>query len=309
VRVIFVGDTHGDISWFRHYLLPVAKTLNAKALVVLGDFGAWEHTSDGVRFMNEISRAATLIEVEIYWLHGNHDKFSHTLEHYGDQRTEDGFVICRENVFYIPQGHSWSWGKVSLRAFGGAYSVDKAWRLDAEKARERGIRAELRRTVGSGKVTGSDLVPSQAETLWFPEEEMTDDEMEQLLLDDFGPKDIILSHDKPMSAKPDWNRKDFPACMPNQLRLERALRLHRPKWWFHGHLHYYYKTSVGAVGWRTTVVGLEPNSNAAEHSSWQRENTFVYANLLRQPMIELGNHTELPEYKLNQARKILSTLD
>lgn len=306
---MLTGDTHGDLRWFRSYLLPVAHALKVENMVVLGDFGAWEHTSAGVQFFDEVDRAAGKAKIVVYWLHGNHDKWSHTMAAYGHDRTSDGFVVCRENLFYIPQGHAWTWGGVSLRSFGGAYSIDKAWRLDTEKAREQHLLRQLRAEVGAGSVTGGDSILSQAGTLWFPEEEMRDDDMEQLLLDDFAPKDIILSHDKPMSAKPGWNRKDFPACVPNQLRLERALQVHKPQWWFHGHLHYFYNTTLSVAGRRTNVIGLEPNENAAEQPSWRPDQTWVLADLVGESVIRLGQEAEPGGEKLVKARKIFSRLD
>lgn len=302
---MLTGDTHGDINWFRTYLLPVAWAINAEALVVLGDFGAWEHISAGVRFFNDVSLLSAKIGVDIYWLHGNHDKWSHTIKEYGHLRTEDGFVVCRENVYYIPQAHAWTWGKVSFRSFGGAYSIDKAWRLDTEKAREEMIRRERRSRVGQGSVLGTDTIASQAQTLWFPEEEMTDDEMEQFLRDDFGPKDVILSHDKPMSAKPDWGRMEYPACIPNQIRLEHALRVHQPKWWFHGHLHYFYSTMIGKPGWQCRVVGLEPNASAAEHSGWRREHSWVQLDCYDELSVHSGASVAPLDDKLDEGRKLM----
>lgn len=272
---MIVGDTHGNTDWMRQYIYPVAMTLQADAVVVLGDFGAWEHTSAGVQFMDDMGALATTTEIPLYWLHGNHDKFSHTVEHY--QPDGRGFLVCRESLFYIPQGHTWMWEGVSFRSFGGAYSIDKAWRVQREQEnfmrlmRKAGLRKEA-----TGKST---VVPRQDGTLWFPEEQMTDADMTELLEADNRHKDIVLSHDKPYSAKPQWNRKDLPGCLGNQLRLERALRAHQPLWWFHGHLHYAYRDNVYGGTWGTTVVGLEPDGAAAE-AGWKSKHTWAVADLV-----------------------------
>lgn len=252
MRVLITGDTHGNARWLREYIFPVAMTLKADAIVQLGDFGAWEHTPAGVAFMNEVGNIGLDAGIPLYWLHGNHDKHSHTIEAY--KPDERGFLVCREFVRYIPQGHTWTWGGVSFRSFGGAYSVDKQWRVDRERKK------------------------GKPGTLWFPEEEMTDAEMTDLLAADHSAKDIILSHDKPYSSRPGWNRKNLPGCTPNQLRLEKALRAHEPQYWFHGHLHFHYVDTVHGDTWSTTVVGVNCDDNAAEEF-WRRSQTWAVLDL------------------------------
>jgi hypothetical protein len=81
-----------------------------------------------------------------------------------------------------------------------------------------------------------------------------------------------------LSSKPGWNRKDIAGCIPNQIRLERALRAHRPAWWFHGHLHYYYRDTLRGDGFTTNVVGLDPDDDAAE-LHWRRSQSWAVADL------------------------------
>jgi hypothetical protein len=47
----------------------------------------------------------------------------------------------------------------------------------------------------------------------------------------------------------------------------------------HGHLHYHYVNRVLGEDWATTVVGLEPDDNAAE-PGWKQANTWTQADLL-----------------------------
>jgi hypothetical protein len=205
---------------------------------------------------------------------GNHDNVAHTLKRYPvDNR---GFVVCREFVFHIPDGLRWRWGGVRLRAFGGAFSVDKAWRVQREQER---YLSELRLAQHTAKQTGEHVVvETHVGTLWFPEEEMTDGAMSAYLDEDSEPVDIIFSHDKPYSAKPGWNRKDLAGCIPNQLRLEHALRRLKPQYWLHGHLHHHYVDTVHGDGFATTVIGLDPDRDAAEES-WKANQSWAVAEL------------------------------
>jgi len=273
---MIVGDTHGNAGWLRRYIFPVAMTLQADAVVVLGDFGAWEHTKEGVVFMDRVNEIAQRAGIALYWLHGNHDKHSHTIKAY--KPNQRGFLVCRSHVFYIPQGHTWTWGGVTFRSFGGAYSVDKAWRIHREQELyQRGLRQAGYRKQATGHTS---IAPSTAGTLWFPEEEMTDAQMTELLAGDSERKDIVLSHDKPYSSKPDWNRKDITGRIPNQMRLERALRVHKPRFWLHGHLHYHYRYDIHGEDFRTAVIGLVPDDDAAE-PGWKAADSWLMLDLER----------------------------
>lgn len=275
VRILIAGDTHGNARFITEYLFPMAVCLGVDQIIQDGDFGYWEHHPDGVVFLDEVDRAASLTSIPWYWLHGNHDKHSLLLKKY-KRRTIEGFIEVRPMVIYLPQGASWMWQDdrmlpyskdnaraVTARAFGGAYSVDKAGRLQDERD---GLERQIRRNEGR-KEAGQPTRPliQTKETLWFPEEEMTDAEMDAMLAEDSDPRTIVFSHDKPRSSNPGWNRKDIPECLPNQDRLQRALLAHQPRFWVHGHLHQNYVHTVrsGDDSAVTAVVGLGCDDNAS----------------------------------------------
>lgn len=217
-RLLLAGDVHGNCS-FVITLLDQAKNKNCGRIVALGDWGAWEHTPDGRKFVRDVEKHAAKRGLTIWWLDGNHDNIALTLKLHPDC-DDDGFHIVSDHVRYVPRGHRWTWGGVRFAAFGGAYSVDKGWRLDLEKRRK-----------GPG-------------TLWFPEEEMTDGEFRELLGTEPEPVDVLMAHDKPRGSSPGWNRKDIPECWPNQDRIQRAAVALRPKLLAHGHLHYRYSQTI-----------------------------------------------------------------
>ncbi len=266
MRLFVAGDTHGTTEFLTDYLYPKAAALGADAIVQCGDFGFWEHQFDGVDFLDEVELAGEKYAIPLYALHGNHDNWSLVMASYGQVRDEDWFVRVREHIRYIPQGHIWTWAGYRMRAFGGAYSVDKMWRLDLERKmwRQAAAKEEARRAAGRPHRD----VPSTAGTLWFPDEEMTDEEFTELMVLDAQPVDVVFSHDKPRSSNPGPHFKDLVECLPNQDRLQLALAALRPRWWFHGHLHQLYRDTVpaGEVDGElhyTTVVGLSCDSRAA----------------------------------------------
>jgi len=217
MKLLMAGDTHGNQTHCR-YLIDKAVQNECDRVFVLGDFGYWEHTQSGVKFLKKLNRYATTNNMPVYFLDGNHDKISRLLKKY--QETDDeGFVLVRPMIRYAGRGHRWSWGGIRFISLGGAYSVDKDWRLEREAHTKK------------------------PETLWFPEEEMSDEDMTKIL-ENTESVHVMLAHDKPRGSNPGWNRKDFNECFPNQDRLQRAVRTLQPLQYWHGHLHRWYQCDM-----------------------------------------------------------------
>lgn len=254
MKILLVGDTHGDLGHAR-FAIDAAVRQDISVIFQLGDFGYWEHHPSGVEYLNRLDDYAYKRNVMVYFLDGNHDKTSLLLGTYRN-KTLEGFIKVRNFIRYAPRGHRWTWDGCRFIALGGAYSVDKDWRLAKERARNK------------------------PESLWFPEEEMSDNDMDTIILNDSSPVDVILAHDKPRCAKPDWDRKDFPECWPNQDRLQRAVATLTPTEFFHGHLHYRYDQIVpyGALDGTTRelhVTGLAPNREANEFPGYTLADSWL----------------------------------
>lgn len=266
-NVLVVGDLHGNTN-HAVSLLTVAVHNHCDRMFALGDFGAWEHMAEGRHYFDAVDKVARRRKVRVYFLDGNHDKSSLLHELYDEHLDDEGFLMCRKNIRYAPRGHRWSWDGTSFVAFGGAYSVDKGWRLQAEAA--HAAKVDVRRAR-----YGSSKTRMVAESLWFPEEEMTDEELDAMLAADSSAVDIVLAHDKPRAATPEWNRKDLPECLPNQDRIQRVVETLQPKLLLHGHLHYRYSDTIqcGDDRW-TRVEGLDADPDASSrfdydpHDSW-----------------------------------------
>ncbi len=249
------GDTHGDLHHLR-YLLTVAKDKKCDRIFVLGDFGWWAHTRWGVSFLEQLSLSANLKNIRIYWLDGNHDKISHLYKHYGSDQYLDpeGFIQTHPYLHYAPRGKRWIWDGVRFIALGGAWSIDKKERLIQE------------RNSGPG-------------TQWFPEEQMTDREMDQILKNR-EPVDVMLAHDMPRGSDPGWHRKSFQECEENQNRLQWAVRALDPMLYLHGHLHWPYEfemwhSAKGLSVSITKVIGLDCNGNSAQWPGYKREASWM----------------------------------
>lgn len=275
MRLFIIGDLHGNHAFLRNYLMPKAARYQADVAVQVGDFGLWEHWRDGVIFLDKVADAVERFGIPLFALHGNHDNWPWAMHLHGGDVDDEGFVVLRPGVHYIPQGHSWAWRTVRMRAFGGAYSIDKPQRLLDEAADH--LRAweheNYRRRAGRPPLP----VPGFAGTRWFPREEMTDGEFQLLMAAESGPVDVIFSHDRPRGADCGIGLKDEPQCWPNQDRLQQALITHKPRLWLHGHLHHAYLTGVRngdddswtrVMGLSTEPEGRRPGSNWAPWQSW-----------------------------------------
>lgn len=265
-NVLIAGDLHGNATHAQTVIRAAVRNDCAKVFVV-GDFGAWEHMPSGRHYFDVVNRTAKKAGVTVYFLDGNHDKSSLLHELYDDHPDDEGFLVCRSHLRYAPRGHRWTWEDTAFAAFGGARSTDKGWRL-AREAR-KAEKFEKRRRYGSSKQ------PVTSGILWFPEEEMTDEELGELLAADSSPVDVLLTHDKPRSSQPKWNRKDKPECYPNQDRIQRVVRALRPSLLFHGHLHVRY-TDVVACGdgqW-TRVEGLACDPEASQYLEYSNDHSW-----------------------------------
>lgn len=252
MRILLAGDTHGNTRHVQ-YLLKIAKEQDCDSIFQVGDFGAWEHFASGVEYFDTVDRHARLHGIPVYWLDGNHDKTSLVLDKYGDNKDEEGFILCRPHLRYAPRGHVWEWAGKTFIALGGAYSVDKDYRLAVEAHQGQ----------GGGRH-------------WFPEEEMTDQDMETFILKSpVAVVDYMFTHDKPRGSNPGWNRKDIPECWHNQDRIQKAMTALKPELLVHGHLHYLYNDTVAYEGGETKILGLDCDPAAAEGYRYRQQNSWA----------------------------------
>ncbi len=279
MRIFVAGGTHGNLDFWRSHLLPAASKYNADLIMQVGDFGLWEHEPEGVDFLDGLSQAAEEHALQVYALHGNHDNWSHAMDRYGNDLTGNGFVRLRNQIFYIPQGHVWYWGGKRMRAFGGAYSINKA---DLLKEEARLNRAEAHRVAGTKRDGLPLALPrDHTGTLWFADEEMTDVQMNELLDADNRPMDVIFSHDMPFGANPGIQLDRIAPAEPNKRRLQRAMNVHQPALWIHGHLHHPYVDNVrcGDDGRHTKVVGLSCDNRYAPRG-WHPDDAWGTLDIL-----------------------------
>lgn len=250
-RVLLAGDLHGEANRGFSVLAAAARE-GCSMAIILGDFGFWEHTYDGEKYLKSLQKSALRLGVNLAFLDGNHDNHPLLWERYcgvNAKRNNFGFFEVRPNIHYIPRGHRWHFGTTSFVALGGAYSVDKEWRLQTEQGLTTNVYG--RRIKGKGP-----------NTLWWDTEEIRPQDLAQAVSG--GKVDVALTHDCPTGG-PTPTRKNYPETLPNRDRVRALVDAVKPEKLFHGHFHIRQRTNlVLEDGHTTEIVGLGDNRTPLE---------------------------------------------
>ena len=128
----------------------------------------------------------------LYCVRGNHEERPENLgyiEHWYDENVK-GYVMYEPdypNIKYFEDGNAYEICGKSVLVIGGAYSVDKWYRLH-----RAGVTNKLDKDYLNPRKTG-----------WFPDEQLLDWEMTTIEKDHFGKHyDVILTHTCPISWEP-----------------------------------------------------------------------------------------------------------
>lgn len=221
------GDTHGNFLWMKHSL--GSYTPEETAIIILGDagFDFWLNKSD-LKKKKEVNDRG----YHIYWLRGNHEARPSDVDGYK--------LIYDQNVhgavYYDPRFPNlrafdnfglYDIGGYSCLVIGGAYSVDKYWRLEHSGMTEE---------TNDPKKTG-----------WFSNEQLTKEEMDECekliaLYNQMDKKiDFVFSHTCPLS----WQPKDLFLDQVDQSTVDSSMEIwmdglkDKFDWnvWCFGHYH------------------------------------------------------------------------
>lgn len=206
MRILLAGDTHGNRGHVK-YLFDQAVRFSCDRIVQLGDFGYWPHAND---FDEYVARLSKQSEIPFYWLDGNHENFD-ILEREADM--DSARPVQMENgLWYLPRGCTWEWEGVRYMAFGGAYSIDKEWRMEGVS--------------------------------WWPQELPTVAQQSRAL--DRGSVDILLTHDAPDGICPiiTPGYKGDEISSVNRRWISALVDAVQPKILVHGHMHHRYSAQI-----------------------------------------------------------------
>lgn len=227
MKVLFGGDTHGNLFQFKNVLFPVAEGTGCEKIFVVGDFGFWPNEPDGPLFLKHLNDMAKRCGIKVYWLDGNHEDHAYLRDLMLHPTYDDeGFVKIRPNIWYSPRGHRWTWDKCRFLSLGGAYSIDR-----------------------DSRVIGKS---------WFWEEMITIDDV--IACGD-EKVDIMLTHDIPagvpmreIMARYGRGFSNINEAYRNTMYVRDVVDLVNPEYLIHGHYHLKYQHILDNN--YTNVVGL-----------------------------------------------------
>jgi hypothetical protein len=259
MKVMFAGDTHGNINhWMR--LFEIAADEQVDEIIQVGDFGYWEHTPEGVAFLDVLSLETPCL---IRFIDGNHD--NHPLL-WSKYPYAGGLCEVRRGVTYQKRGSvkGWDDSDAVMQFMGGAFSIDYAWR---QKANLRGP------------------------ACWWPEEIITDDEIRQGRESAawFDKIDILVTHDVPSGAplgrltNLTLSNTLETQAQYNRRQLLKLVKATKPKLLIHGHYHtrldyFMHYTDLNGEEQRLDCIGLscDPESH---HKHGPMEESYVIRDL------------------------------
>jgi Icc-related predicted phosphoesterase len=239
MKLMMVGDTHGNTRSLMHSI-KVAGDHNIQHLLVLGDFGLWDHFLDGVAFLDDINEYAQANALTVYAIGGNHENWDHWNWYVENMpKGGKGWAMVRRRVALAPRIHTWKWDNTRFLGIGGAVSIDKEYRLQAEAQR------------------------SGPKTLFWPNEEFTDEDVasvEKMDVENGFHPDVLVSHDcSTYTPFRERLKPDLDSQIHRQ-RIDRVLKHTKPDFHFHGHMHTKYdwiNTMVHGFQHGTQTYGLE----------------------------------------------------
>lgn len=182
--VYIIGDRHGLEDGFSDDRLPGQSRWTANdSIIVTGDFGYIMRGEDKDAFERQQLDKLAQKPYQILFVDGNHEGFD-ALEKYPEEIRFDAPVRkIRDNIFWLQRGYAYTIQEQIFFTMGGAYSLDKAYRLSHQAI--------------------------YGEKIWFEQELPTNDEYKRAistLAAHNHSVDYIITHTTPPHDNPvsDW---------------------------------------------------------------------------------------------------------
>lgn len=234
-----VGDCHGDTRFIQQ-IYGYAHKQSIDRIIQLGDLG-WAWPGSQASTAKTILWGYKQFGIPFWWLPGNHDNYDFLPP---DECPQDQSVplgpfpqaaprINKAGVFavrpgeeaaitYLPRGSRFTIGKTVFGALGGAYSIDKEYRLE--------------------------LAARGKSHVWWPQEIPPPFTAERLIAG--GPIDILLSHDAPLNVEVfshhRFDHQHWPESRQVRRLLQDVVDACAPAYCYHGHHHTCYDEVIAS---------------------------------------------------------------
>ncbi|MEE1517542.1 MAG: metallophosphoesterase [Lachnospiraceae bacterium] len=212
MKYYIIGDCHCAFSHIAHFC-KYNLSSEPSTMILLGDVGLniWLDKNDKKK-KKELSRCP----ITFFAIHGNHEERPYKIDTYKEKEWNGGIVYYEEeypNLLFAKDGEIYTLGDKKAIAIGGAYSIDKEYRL----------------------------------AMWMPwfESEQPSDEIKEYVEEQFEKHnwkvDYVFSHTAPLKYEPvdlflpgvdqstvDKSTEEWLSAIESRLTYD--------KWWF-GHYH------------------------------------------------------------------------
>lgn len=126
--IYITGDTHGEFGRFRRFC-QIADPATTDIMIILGDAG---FNYAGNMYDEERKAYMNSIGMTVFSIHGNHEMRPTDVPGYKTKQFHGGTVWYEDkypNLLFAKDGEIYRFGEYDCVVIGGAYSVDKYWRL------------------------------------------------------------------------------------------------------------------------------------------------------------------------------------
>lgn len=126
--IYITGDTHGEFGRFRRFC-QIADPAANDIMIILGDAG---FNYAGNMYDEERKAYMDSIGMTVFSIHGNHEMRPTDVPGYKTKQFHGGTVWYEDkypNLLFAKDGEIYRFGEYDCIVIGGAYSVDKYWRL------------------------------------------------------------------------------------------------------------------------------------------------------------------------------------
>lgn len=206
---LVAGDTHGNFYHLRD-LVEGAVSLRVQTIIVTGDFGYWEHTPEGIVFLDALSELLQENSIELLFLDGNHENHPLLWRLYKEK--------VRPGIYYQRRGQTRVLNDTPVQFVGGAFSIDIKDRL-AQMA-------------------------NGAPDSWWETETLSDDDVNNAIMAaTILPPEVMFTHDAPDGCPMDrLGSSSIPFHLQersrdNRYKLREIVEAAQPDVLVHGHYH------------------------------------------------------------------------
>lgn len=126
--IYITGDKHADFREVFYFCYANETTLD-DILIVLGDAGINYYASDKDYMLKD---SLLQYPITFFCIHGNHEERPENIKSYKTKKFHNGIVYYEEdypNILFAKDGEIYNFNDHNVLVIGGAYSVDKYFRL------------------------------------------------------------------------------------------------------------------------------------------------------------------------------------